>query len=554
MHKAFLAAFCALALAAGKTVAAEGPQHLSTAEGPQNPPAAEAPPKLIVAVSVDQFSADLFAEYRGRFTGGFARLLNGVVFPSGYQGHAMTETCPGHSTILTGSRPARTGIIANTWTNPRAKREDKMIYCVEDETVEGSTSSKTTISLVHMKVPTLGDRLKAVTPETRVAAVAGKDRAAVTMAGHKADETWWWRTDAFQSYTGRQMPPAIAAANKAVKDRLAAARPAADLPEVCKAYDKDVVISPNLTVGRGRFARPAGDTASYPASPDADVTVLETALALATEMKLGEGKATDVLAVGMSATDYVGHFYGTAGAEMCIHLLTIDQALGRFFDGLDATGVDYAVVLTADHGGHDIPERNKERGIPEGARIDGSLAAAAIGKKLAEELKLAGPVLWGDALGLGDFWIDPKLTEAQRASVLKRAVAIYKDHPHVQAVFTRAEIMAAPAPKTPPDEWTLLERAKASYDPQRSGDFVIILKPRVMPALQSAKPYTTMHGTAWDYDRRVPIIFWRKGMIRFEQPLAVETVDILPTLAAMIGLKIPASEIDGRCLFGCETR
>lgn len=542
MRKAFLAGFCAVTLVAGKTVAAEGPQNLKPAE---------MPPKLFVAISVDQFSADLFAEYRGRFTGGFARLLNGGVFPSGYQGHAMTETCPGHSTILTGSHPARTGIIANSWSDPRAKREDKTIYCVEDETVAGSTSSKTTISLVHMKVPTLGDRLKAVTPATRVVAVAGKDRAAATMAGHKADETWWWRTAAFQSYTGRKMPPAVVAANKAVKARLDAARPASDLPEVCKAYDKDVVISPALTVGRGRFARAAGDTSAYPASPDADMTVLDTALALAKEMKLGQGKATDVLAVGMSATDYVGHYYGTAGTEMCIHLLTIDQALGKFFDGLDATGVDYAVVLTADHGGRDIPERSKDHGIPGDTRIDGSLAAAKIGKTLADELKLSGPVLYGDALGLGDFWIDPKLTDAQRDAVLKRAVAIYKDKEHVQAVFTHAEIMAAPAPKTPPDEWSLLERAKASYDPQRSGDFVIILKPRVMPALQSAKPYTTMHGTAWDYDRRVPIVFWRKGMARFEQPLAVETADILPTLAAMVGLKIPAGEIDGRCLFGC---
>jgi len=47
-----------------------------------------------VAIAVDQFSADVFAEYRQHFTGGLARLANGVVFPSGYQSHAATETCP----------------------------------------------------------------------------------------------------------------------------------------------------------------------------------------------------------------------------------------------------------------------------------------------------------------------------------------------------------------------------------------------------------------------------------------------------------------------------
>ncbi|MGQ0660445.1 alkaline phosphatase family protein, partial [Sphingosinicella sp.] len=76
---------------------------------------APAPPRLIVAISVDALSADLFAEYRQHFTGGLRRLSQGVVFPSGYQGHAATETCPGHATILTGARPGRAGIIANNW-------------------------------------------------------------------------------------------------------------------------------------------------------------------------------------------------------------------------------------------------------------------------------------------------------------------------------------------------------------------------------------------------------------------------------------------------------
>ncbi len=72
-------------------------------------------PKLIVAISVDQFSAALFDQYRGRFTGGLKKLQAGVVFPNGYQSHAATETCPGHSTLLTGRHPSATGIVANGW-------------------------------------------------------------------------------------------------------------------------------------------------------------------------------------------------------------------------------------------------------------------------------------------------------------------------------------------------------------------------------------------------------------------------------------------------------
>ncbi|MEO7383976.1 MAG: alkaline phosphatase family protein, partial [Novosphingobium sp.] len=73
------------------------------------------PPRLIVALSIDQFSADLFAQYRAHYTGGLARLQQGAVFPSAFQSHAATETCPGHSTLLTGVHPARSGIISNNW-------------------------------------------------------------------------------------------------------------------------------------------------------------------------------------------------------------------------------------------------------------------------------------------------------------------------------------------------------------------------------------------------------------------------------------------------------
>ena len=70
-------------------------------------PAAAAPPKLLVVISVDQFSSDLYDEYLPSFTGGLARLAGGVAYRNGYQSHAATETCPGHSTILSGDRPAR---------------------------------------------------------------------------------------------------------------------------------------------------------------------------------------------------------------------------------------------------------------------------------------------------------------------------------------------------------------------------------------------------------------------------------------------------------------
>ena len=100
----------------------------SAAEQPQvRPPAAA--PQLVVVISVDQLSADLFDEYRPQFSGGLARLASGTAFRNGYQAHAATETCPGHSTILTGSHPTHSGIIAQHLGRPvrPAVRQDGLL-------------------------------------------------------------------------------------------------------------------------------------------------------------------------------------------------------------------------------------------------------------------------------------------------------------------------------------------------------------------------------------------------------------------------------------------
>ena len=508
----------------------------------QTPP----PPKLLVVISVDQFSADLFAAYRRHFTGGLARLQEGAVFPSGYQSHAATETCPGHSTITTGDRPARTGIIANDWTDLKAAREDKTIYCAEDESVPGSTSSSYTVSDKHLLVPTLGERMKAANPASRVVSVAGKDRAAVMMGGHKVDELWWWDGKAYASYAGRTAPAAVTATNAAVAKRIATAQAPLDVPAVCAARDRAIPIGAGKSVGTGHFARAAGDARAFRASPEFDGATLALAAALIRDMKLGQGSAPDIISVGASATDYVGHTYGPGGAETCLQLLSLDRDLGDFFAVLDRTGVDYAVALTADHGGLDLPERAREIAAPTAARASATLNARTVGTAVAAKLGLKGPLLWGGSFG--DIWVDPTLTKAQHDRVVAEGMKAFAADRQVQAVFSAAQIAATPMPTTPPDTWSLLERARASYNPLRSGAFVVALKPRVTPIVDPTKTYVATHGSFWDYDRRVPILFWRKGMTGFEQPLSVETVDIAPTLAALARFPIAPGEMDGRCL------
>src|SRR5689334_2177176 len=257
------------------------------------------PPKLLVVISVDQFSANLFDEYRPQFTGGLARLASGTVFDRAYQSHANTETCPGHSTILTGDHPARTGIIGNTWFDQSVPREDKWVYCAEDERTPGSSSTHYKVSPLHLMVPTLGDLMKARWPGSRNVAVSGKDRAAVMMTGHLVDQRWYWNGKTFVTDLARASVPAIVPKfNAALAAALSQPRPPLEAPPFCQARAAPIVVGGGAkTVGSGQLPRAAGDLAAFRASPELDGDTLALAAALLDEMRLGRGANPDLLAI-----------------------------------------------------------------------------------------------------------------------------------------------------------------------------------------------------------------------------------------------------------------
>ena len=507
-----------------------------------------APPKLLVVISVDQFSANLFDEYRPRWTAGFARLASGTVFRNGYQSHAATETCPGHSTLLTGDHPARTGIIANNWIDQSVSRSDVSVYCAEDESVPGTSSIAYKVSPKHLLVPTLGELMKKQWPASRTVAVAGKDRAAIMMGGHTPDQRWYWTGTKYDTdLTGAPVPQSVPKVNAAVAAAIAGPLPALETTPFCQSKGREIPLEGGgKPVGGGRFARIAGDANAFRASPEFDGDTLALAAALVDELKLGRGGAPDLLAISLSATDYVGHAYGTEGEEMCLQLTELDRELGDFFETLDSRGISYSVVLTADHGGKDIPERERLAGVPNAARVNSALAPAAMGKALVAKLGLTGPGLLG-GWAQGDIYVDKKLKPADQARLLSAAVAAYKADPQVEAVFTAKQIAKVPLPTGNPVNWTLLQRERASFYPGRSGDFVVFLKKDITPISDTTRTAAT-HGSPYDYDRRVPILFWRGDASGTTVERPVETADILPTIASMIGLPIQPGSIDGHCL------
>ena len=301
----------------------------------------------------------------------------------------------------------------------------------------GSSSSKYTVSPVHLKVPTLGEHMKRANPASRSVAVAGKDRAAVMMSGQRPDQRWYWDGKTYATdLAGVAVPASVRAANATVAALIAAPGLPLTLPADCVARRARSRSATARSVGDGRLARAAGDARAFRATPAFDGMTLALAARLIGEMGLGKGAASDIIAIGLTATDYVGHTYGSGGAEMCLQMHSLDRDLGDFLALMDRSGIDYAVMLTADHGVLDIPERTRLKGVTAAKRSRPDLTAAAIGKAIGARLGLAGPVLIGEGAH-GDIYLDTALSPADRRRALAAAVAAYRADPQVEAVFTR---------------------------------------------------------------------------------------------------------------------
>jgi len=514
-------------------------------------------PKLVVAIAVDQFSAELFQRYRASFTGGFRRLSDGIAF-TGYQSHAATETCPGHSTILTGRHPAATGIVANTWFDVKS---GSSVYCVA---VRG-TADPDARGPQNLRVPTFGEWLKQAQPQARIVSISGKDRAAIMMAGHHPDAVYWWNDGVgftTSSYAGPATPAVLAPAdafNKALFARWRASPPQlwpADITSTCQAlvarhmFGKLTVsgkVPPDLslTVESGDFLHRTDFQDQLRVSPIFDPMMLDFVGQTIERLHLGQGPATDLLAISLSSTDYIGHRYGNGGAEMCVHMAALDRALGDFLAKLDSLHVPYVIALTADHGGIDAAERASEHNIAA-PRIDPVAFVKRLNDAVGKQLGVAYETIVGDDPQQLSINVGPD--DALRAKVRDAAVAWLKQQPEVTQVYTADQTAAAtPAPGKPVDQLTMLERFHESYDKDRSGDIQVqFLQYATMGMPRGPGDTVAGHGSPWDYDRRVPILFWWPGVSADDRKEPIETVDIAPTLAAIA--HVPAPEVDGKCL------
>jgi predicted AlkP superfamily pyrophosphatase or phosphodiesterase len=392
------------------------------------------------------------------------------------------------------------------------------------------------------------------------------------MAGHHPDLVAWWmdgfvndrpvfgfQTSHFAGPAGPRIQSILKREDDKIETSWRSAPPQlwpGDTPAGCKRLEKpsrfgDLEISgsvpPELAVQAtaqpGFIARTQFADALH-ASPLFDSLTLDFAADLARRWKLGSGPSPDLLAVSLSATDYVGHRYGNGGAEMCAQVHALDKSLGAFLERIDRLGVPYMVVLTADHGSVDAPERLQEQGVPA-QRVDTSKFLGGLNAHLKQVLNIAWEPITAD--DPQDLYItsagDPAFLDRLRSE----AMSWLKQQPGVDSVFTRDEVAAAaPPPGKPAADLTIKERINESFDPDRSPDIFVVFKEFTTQGWpRGPSDSVAGHGSPWDYDRQVPILFWWPGAPSLISPAPAQTIDIAPTLAATIGIAPPP--IDGHC-------
>ena len=506
-------------------------------------PATAARPKLIVILVADQMRFDYLRRYSGRFTGGFKRLMeNGAWFERAAYPYLNTVTCPGHSTIGTGTFPYQHGLILNTWFDRKTRAATD---CTDDEKTKevsyGTALTGPGDSGRRQLRPTLADGVREQA-HGRVVALSLKARSAISLAGHGGDLVLWFDTrGAFTTSTAfaRTTTPFV---QKYLADHPVTAaygRQWERLYDPSFYQNKDDNPSEKAPAGWTRtFPHVIGSKSGKPdnefyghwmRSPLSDEYLGKLAATTIETMQLGKGESVDFLGVSFSALDLVGHAYGPNSHEVQDLLARLDVAIGELLNHLDAAvGPDnYVLGFSADHGVGDIPEDVK------GGRYTSANTSGAIDKALEPFLGAGKQVAYS---AYTDIYLQDKaLRQIRKDTAARQAVLdALRALPGIAAAYTGDEIAPA-AVRSSSDP---VKRAAAlSYHAGRSGDLIIV--PRENWLLTSS---AASHGTLYPYDQHVPVILYGAGIRKGTYNAPATPGDVAPSLAALAGIQMTGTD------------
>lgn len=493
-------------------------------------------PRLVVFLTVDQMRPDYLDRWAGQMDGGLARLSRkGAFFTNAFQDHGVTETAPGHSVTMSGRFPRSTGILRNT-------------AGVEDSQSPLLTSRDLPASPYRFRGTVLIDWIRTRDARSRALSVSRKDRGAILPLGRAKQSVFWYASSNGEFTTSRYYADTLPDWIKSVNARRFPQRHAGEtwsllLP--AKEYaepDSEPIENSgrDFTFPHRLSSNVDSAVADLPSTPWMDQLTLDAAIEGLQALQLGKGTQTDVLAISLSATDYIGHRYGPDSREQHDNILRLDRALGAFIDSLyklrDSSTIVFA--LTADHGVTSYPELMAKRANkPAPPRYDFAPAVAGLRSALAlnhvgaRAVSLDGGLVYVDREAFEEAKVDPEPILRRFLDVVRQTSGVARVD-RVRDLARRDTVHDAVSRR-----WVHMIPADSPVE--------YVITPRRGAYAAGAK--IAEHGLPYDDDAHVPVIFygrWFKAGRYSERALVV---DMAPTLASVVGVP-PTERVDGHVL------
>jgi predicted AlkP superfamily pyrophosphatase or phosphodiesterase len=509
-------------------------------------------PKLIVVLALDQMRYDYLPRYNDLYKGGLRTLIDrGAVFTNANYRHGITETGPGHSVILSGRHPSHSGIVANAWWDTLHRTVTNAVDDPVQTTLGGMGRAASPANFIGY---TVGDVLKQKNPDSHVVAASFKDRSAVLLAGHRGDAAYWFENDGSFVTSTYYMAKAPEWLIKWNTERVAdgyAGRKWTRLLSDENIYEKyagrdDQVGEVDRDLVFPHALQGTPPSAEYYAAlrntPFADEVLLAFAIEAMKQHHLGQHQSTDIFSVGFSATDTIGHRYGPDSQEILDQLLRLDQALNQLFQYIDRTVglANTLVIATADHGATPLIEALQAKGIEarraSRAQVDTALRQAFAQKYPGVQGLVADLTLSSQFTLYLDEDVIQKNNLALR-EVEETAAKAAMSTGLFELAYTKSDLLERKPTNDP-----YIHFFWNSFFAPRSPNVTLMTKRNVSFAATG-----TTHGTTYDYDRHVPIIFMGTGIKNGSYPEDCGPEDIAPTLARILGFDYP-KELDSRLL------
>ena len=509
-------------------------------------------PRLIVGVVVDQMCYDYLYRFYDQFgKDGFRRLMDkGSHFRNVTYNYVPTYTGPGHASIYTGTTPANHGIVANDWFH---REYGKEVNCVEDTTVKsvGNDSPDGLCSPHFLRANTITDQLKLTYPMGKVVGVSIKDRSAILPAGHMADGAYWYDYASGKFITSSFYKTALP---QWVSD-FYASNPVENymnqswdlLHERAYYHYRDLDNTPyeQLMPGKTTPTFPydfrsftqAEQLELFTILPFANTYLADFAIHALNSESLGKDDNADMLTISFSTPDIAGHSFGPYSLEMEDMYLRLDLEIARLLKALDKEvgKSNYVLFLTADHTVVPVPQLLQDKQLPGGYLY--------LDKKL-EDLRAATTATFGadiiDRIENNNIYLKNEFIHtaktAEMTAFLQEQVRLW---PEVKAAYTQSELLGAAAG----DQW--LQMVRLGYDRERSGEVVYLLQPGFLPksADTEGAHRGTSHGSVFNYDTHVPVLFYGANIPKQEVFTPYQIVDIAASLVHLLQVQRPNAMI-----------